>query len=166
MGVVPCSTVWSSVGEMRGTRSRLACVVVRDLRSPFQLSSFRQRQDAFSTLSLLPFTSTTANMVDNTSLIYNEPPHGVPVPGTTLKKVVDESFNPDTVQLDSGFLLKLKAASLDPYLRGSSTQLSPAFPSLPLRFSRPSTKQEAGRLSTLGTPSRGATEMAGCTEQN
>ncbi|GAA5902183.1 hypothetical protein JCM6882_006723 [Rhodosporidiobolus microsporus] len=54
----------------------------------------------------------------NTSLIYAEPPTGAPVPGKTLKKVTDEAFDAETVALNGGILVQLKALSLDPYMRG------------------------------------------------
>lgn len=56
-------------------------------------------------------------MVLNSSLVYVEPPSGFPIPGKTLKKVTDDSFNPETIKLDGGVLIKTKAISLDPYMR-------------------------------------------------
>lgn len=54
----------------------------------------------------------------NVSLIFNEAPQGAPIPGQTTKRVVDEAFDPETVELNGGVLLKSKALSLDPYQRG------------------------------------------------
>ncbi|BGP12905.1 hypothetical protein JCM10213_005143 [Rhodosporidiobolus nylandii] len=57
-------------------------------------------------------------MPSNASLYFNEPPHGEPIPGQTLKRVVDDAFESEKVQLDGGILVKTKALSLDPYMRG------------------------------------------------
>ncbi|GAA6058031.1 hypothetical protein JCM3770_003983 [Rhodotorula araucariae] len=57
-------------------------------------------------------------MVSNASLIYAEAPDAAPVPGKHLKRVVDDAFDPESVPLDGGILVKLEAASLDPYMRG------------------------------------------------
>ncbi|GAA5983257.1 hypothetical protein JCM11641_002238 [Rhodosporidiobolus odoratus] len=54
----------------------------------------------------------------NTTLHFNAPPQGEPVPGETLKRVVDEAFDPETVDIKGGILVKCKALSLDPYMRG------------------------------------------------
>ncbi|GAA6005633.1 hypothetical protein JCM10207_005277 [Rhodosporidiobolus poonsookiae] len=54
----------------------------------------------------------------NTSLIYAKPPTDAPVPGEHLKRVEDADFNPDSVDLNGGILVKVKALSLDPYMRG------------------------------------------------
>ncbi|BGP53098.1 hypothetical protein JCM8202_004181 [Rhodotorula sphaerocarpa] len=57
-------------------------------------------------------------MVSNAALVYKKPPTGAPVPGETLQRVVDDNFDPDTVPLNGGILVKTKALSLDPYMRG------------------------------------------------
>merc|ERR1711939_509321 len=59
-----------------------------------------------------------AAMVSNAALVYKKPPTGAPVPGETLQRVVDDNFDPDTVPLNGGILVKTKALSLDPYMRG------------------------------------------------
>ncbi|GAA5872658.1 hypothetical protein JCM16303_004594 [Sporobolomyces ruberrimus] len=56
-------------------------------------------------------------MVQNEVLIYAQLPDGKVVPGTTLKKETSE-FDVDSVELNGGFVLKAKAISLDPYLKG------------------------------------------------
>ncbi|GAA5842465.1 hypothetical protein JCM9279_005392 [Rhodotorula babjevae] len=56
-------------------------------------------------------------MVVNASLVFNEVPHGAPVPGQHLKRV-EEELDLDNVPLDGGVLISLKGISLDPYLRG------------------------------------------------
>ncbi|GAA5994709.1 MDR family NADP-dependent oxidoreductase [Rhodotorula paludigena] len=68
----------------------------------------------------------------NATLVYNEIPTEAPVAGRHLKRVVDDSFDPDTVPLNGGFLVKTKALSLDPYMRGkmrdpSKKSYTPAF---------------------------------------
>lgn len=47
-------------------------------------------------------------MVSNASLIYAKPPHGAPVPGETIKRVVDDNFDPETVALNGGILVQAK----------------------------------------------------------
>ncbi|GAA5862774.1 hypothetical protein JCM8547_006541 [Rhodosporidiobolus lusitaniae] len=54
----------------------------------------------------------------NTSLNYTAPPEDIPVPGKHLKRVTQDNFDPGAVQLDGGILVRVKAASLDPYMRG------------------------------------------------
>lgn len=54
----------------------------------------------------------------NTSFMFLEVPEAAPIPGKTTRKVVDESFEPETVKLSGGVLVKVKAVSLDPYMRG------------------------------------------------
>jgi hypothetical protein len=56
----------------------------------------------------------------NVSLIYNKPPTGEPIPGETLKRVEDPDFNPETVDLAGGILIKVKALDASPYMRGTS----------------------------------------------
>jgi len=56
-------------------------------------------------------------MVQNNTLLYAQLPEGEVVPGTHLKKTTPE-LDIDSVSLDGGFLLKSRALSLDPYLRG------------------------------------------------
>lgn len=57
-------------------------------------------------------------MVSNAALYYKKPPHGAPVPGETLQRVVDDNFDVDNVPLNGGILVQSKALSLDPYMRG------------------------------------------------
>ncbi|GAA5953280.1 hypothetical protein JCM8115_000481 [Rhodotorula mucilaginosa] len=57
-------------------------------------------------------------MVSNAALYYKKPPHGAPVPGETLQRVVDDNFDADNVPLNGGILVQSKALSLDPYMRG------------------------------------------------
>lgn len=65
--------------------------------------------------------------------MYLQVPKGAPVPGQDLKKVVDESFDPETVALNGGILLQTLALDLSPYMRGrmrdpSIKSYSPAMP--------------------------------------
>lgn len=57
-------------------------------------------------------------MVSTAALYYKKPPHGAPVPGETLQRVVDDNFGVDNVPLNGGILVQSKALSLDPYMRG------------------------------------------------
>lgn len=119
-------------------------VLVR-LSSHHRLESFSHLSPS-TTLLHPPDHSIT---MPNVSLIYNKPPHGEPIPGETLKRVSDDDFDPDTVDLNGGILINVKALSIDPYMRGSS----PSTPShlLPLRrrrlrrfFSAAGSGEEAG----------------------
>ncbi|KDE08304.1 hypothetical protein MVLG_01567 [Microbotryum lychnidis-dioicae p1A1 Lamole] len=73
----------------------------------------------------------------NTTLQYLKIPQGYPVPGETTKKVVSE-IELDTVPLNGGLLLKQKALSLDPYMKGrmraadTSSYIPPFTPNAPL----------------------------------
>ncbi|ORY85356.1 hypothetical protein BCR35DRAFT_277888 [Leucosporidium creatinivorum] len=69
----------------------------------------------------------------NTSLMYLQVPKGAPVPGQDLKKVTDDSFDPETAALHGGILLQTLALDLSPYMRGrmrdpSIKSYSPAMP--------------------------------------
>lgn len=74
-------------------------------------------------------------MVSNASLIYNEPPTAAPVPGKHLKKVTDSSYNPDSVKLDGGILVKVKVsnhassitrrACIPPHLSRAGVEVAP-----------------------------------------
>lgn len=50
-------------------------------------------------------------MVSNAALVYKKPPTGAPVPGETLQRVVDGNFDPDTVPLNGGILVKTKVST-------------------------------------------------------
>lgn len=56
-------------------------------------------------------------MVQVESVIFNEVPTGVPIPGQTLKLVQSE-LDLESAPLRGGVLVKTVALSLDPYLRG------------------------------------------------
>lgn len=73
--------------------------------------------------SIRPFHSTRFIMVSNNTLLYAQLPEGEVVPGTHLKKTTPE-LDIDSVSLDGGFLLKSRALSLDPYLRGRMRKVS------------------------------------------
>lgn len=62
-------------------------------------------------------------MVSNNTLLYAQLPEGEVVPGTHLKKTTPE-LDIDSVSLEGGFLLKSRALSLDPYLRGRMRKVS------------------------------------------
>lgn len=55
-------------------------------------------------------------MVSNTSLVYLKVPTAEPVPGEHLA-TQSSSFDVDAADLQGGVLLKVKAISLDPYMR-------------------------------------------------
>lgn len=52
----------------------------------------------------------------NQQVIFNSVPTGYPVLNETLK-LVEKEIDIDTVQLGGGFLSKIVALSLDPYMR-------------------------------------------------
>lgn len=54
--------------------------------------------------------------VQQESIDYLEIPTGMPVPGKTMKRVVQE-IDLDTVALQGGLLVKARAFSWDPYMR-------------------------------------------------
>lgn len=49
-------------------------------------------------------------MVSNAALYYKKPPHGAPVPGETLQRVVDDNFDVDNVPLNGGILVQSKVS--------------------------------------------------------
>lgn len=55
-------------------------------------------------------------MVSNTSLVFLEIPTDAPVPGKHLDKRTEE-FDVESVALNGGVVVKVKAVSLDPYMR-------------------------------------------------
>ena len=55
--------------------------------------------------------------VPNPRLIFNSVPTGVPVPGETTTCDASQTMDVDAVDLHGGFLVKVLAASIDPYMR-------------------------------------------------
>ncbi|GAA5896798.1 MDR family NADP-dependent oxidoreductase [Sporobolomyces salmoneus] len=80
-------------------------------------------------------------MVQNEVLVYTATPEGKVVPKTHLKKETSE-FDVDSVSLNGGFVLKTKALSLDPYLKGRMRKPEVKSYSPPLEVGKP--------LETLG----------------
>lgn len=75
-------------------------------------------------------------MVKNEVLIYAEIPEGEVVPGQHLKKETQE-IDIDSVKLNGGFLVDVKALSLDPYLKGRMRKAESKSYSPPLDTGKP-----------------------------
>lgn len=69
--------------------------------------------------------------------MYLEVPTGAPIPGQTTKKVTDESFDPETVALNGGVLVKTLALDLSPYMRGRMRDPSIKSYSPPMPLNQP-----------------------------
>ena len=90
-------------------------------------------------------------MVQNEVLIYAELPHGEVVPGKHLKKETSE-FDVDSVELNGGFVLKVHAISLDPYLKGRMRAPEVKSYSPPLEVGKPLETLGAGEVVRSDNP--------------
>ncbi|KAH8110288.1 hypothetical protein DFH11DRAFT_1547594 [Phellopilus nigrolimitatus] len=55
--------------------------------------------------------------IPNPRLVFSAVPNGLPVPGETTTYDTSQTIDLDTVDLNGGFLVRLLAVSLDPYMR-------------------------------------------------
>lgn len=58
--------------------------------------------------------------VTNGRHIFNEIPTGYPIPGQTTVYDGSQTIDLDHVPLNGGFLIKVLALSIDPFMRGKS----------------------------------------------
>ncbi|KAK4058118.1 hypothetical protein OIO90_000857 [Microbotryomycetes sp. JL221] len=84
-------------------------------------------------------------MVQNTSLHFVQVPDGEPKPGVDMKRV-EEEFDADNAKLAGGLLIKTKAISLDPYMRGRMRDASVKSYSPPYELNKPMTAFALGTV--------------------
>ena len=74
-------------------------------------------QDSHQSSSVKSLIQSQMVAVPNPRFIFNKVPQGLPIPGETTMYDDSQLIDPESVDLKGGFLVKLLAASIDPYMR-------------------------------------------------